>query len=398
MESTGGSGSSRPQSDDVASSVHNIEKDTDVSVNNRQAEPPPLLPSVTSSRQPDVGSCHVTGPVATAAIWAILPGRSGADFAAPTDGGRYPSTAEQSRGNYVCGEDVAQRLPYRDLVYPGSYPDPGDPPAYATTGPYYTRIGGHHLTADLPPAPHHLQSVNMTPCDPAAYQVSDEWLSGYDYSLSSADTAAYRDHAHREGSRPVHRLQPPAAAPSSGSGTTKRKRRRIITADQRRAANVRERRRMSHLNDAFDGLRKRVPTFAYEKKLSRIETLRLAVTYIRFMSDLLETLDGGTVRYDIMSASAADGAPFSAGVAASHYPVSVHCPRSSTTFELSDVDADYDDEDDDDDDDDDAATGSCSPGLSCPEDVQEPLELTNHRNSLVDSRVCSAVSNRSPAV
>lgn len=33
-----------------------------------------------------------------------------------------------------------------------------------------------------------------------------------------------------------------------------------------------------------------VPTFAYEKRLSRIETLRLAITYIGFMSELL----GGT--------------------------------------------------------------------------------------------------------
>ena len=37
---------------------------------------------------------------------------------------------------------------------------------------------------------------------------------------------------------------------------------------------------------------KKVPTFAYEKRLSRIETLRLAITYISFMGDLL-TSDGG---------------------------------------------------------------------------------------------------------
>lgn len=30
-----------------------------------------------------------------------------------------------------------------------------------------------------------------------------------------------------------------------------------------------------------------VPTFAYEKRLSRIETLRLAITYIAFMGELL---------------------------------------------------------------------------------------------------------------
>lgn len=32
---------------------------------------------------------------------------------------------------------------------------------------------------------------------------------------------------------------------------------------------------------------RQVPTFAYEKRLSRIETLRLAITYIGFMSEIL---------------------------------------------------------------------------------------------------------------
>ncbi|XP_078683706.1 uncharacterized protein LOC144917469 [Branchiostoma floridae x Branchiostoma belcheri] len=71
-------------------------------------------------------------------------------------------------------------------------------------------------------------------------------------------------------------------------GQTKPKtRRRIPTVAQRKAANVRERRRMFNLNDAFDKLRKRVPTFSYEKRLSRIETLRLAIIYIHFMKDVL---------------------------------------------------------------------------------------------------------------
>ncbi|XP_040045435.2 protein Fer3 [Gasterosteus aculeatus] len=65
------------------------------------------------------------------------------------------------------------------------------------------------------------------------------------------------------------------------------KRRRIITVVQRQAANVRERKRMFSLNEAFDELRRKVPTFAYEKRLSRIDTLRLAIVYISFMTDLL---------------------------------------------------------------------------------------------------------------
>uniref|UniRef100_A0A3B5KH87 BHLH domain-containing protein n=1 Tax=Takifugu rubripes TaxID=31033 RepID=A0A3B5KH87_TAKRU len=67
----------------------------------------------------------------------------------------------------------------------------------------------------------------------------------------------------------------------------KPRRRRLITVVQRQAANVRERKRMFSLNEAFDELRRKVPTFAYEKRLSRIDTLRLAIVYISFMTDLL---------------------------------------------------------------------------------------------------------------
>lgn len=66
------------------------------------------------------------------------------------------------------------------------------------------------------------------------------------------------------------------------------RRKRTITTVQRQAANIRERRRMFSLNEAFDELRRKVPTFAYEKRLSRIETLRLAIVYISFMTELLE--------------------------------------------------------------------------------------------------------------
>ena len=68
---------------------------------------------------------------------------------------------------------------------------------------------------------------------------------------------------------------------------SKPKRRRVINKGQRTAANQRERRRMVTLNDAFDDLKERIPTFNHEKKLSRIETLRLAIAYISFMGQLV---------------------------------------------------------------------------------------------------------------
>lgn len=83
---------------------------------------------------------------------------------------------------------------------------------------------------------------------------------------------------------------------SSGGKSGKVKRRRVQTHSQRKAANIRERRRMFHLNEAFDELRKRLPAFNYEKRLSRIETLRLAMTYISFMKDISDGNDPDDVK------------------------------------------------------------------------------------------------------
>ncbi|OWF35566.1 Protein Fer3 [Mizuhopecten yessoensis] len=66
-------------------------------------------------------------------------------------------------------------------------------------------------------------------------------------------------------------------------------------SDQRRKANIRERRRMQNLNEAFNSLRRVLPTFTYEKRLSRIETLRLAIVYVDFLTKFI----GGNTPSDI---------------------------------------------------------------------------------------------------
>jgi len=56
---------------------------------------------------------------------------------------------------------------------------------------------------------------------------------------------------------------------------------------QRQAANTRERRRMKAINDAFEGLRARVPVARDDRKLSKVDTLRLAIVYIRKLSGMI---------------------------------------------------------------------------------------------------------------
>ncbi|XP_013791904.1 pancreas transcription factor 1 subunit alpha-like, partial [Limulus polyphemus] len=58
---------------------------------------------------------------------------------------------------------------------------------------------------------------------------------------------------------------------------------------QRQTANQRERRRMQSINDAFEGLRAHIPTLPYEKRLSKVDTLRLAIGYIEFLREIVHT-------------------------------------------------------------------------------------------------------------
>ena len=50
-----------------------------------------------------------------------------------------------------------------------------------------------------------------------------------------------------------------------------------LQVEVRHAANMRERRRMQSINDAFEGLRQHIPTLPYEKRLSKVDTLKLTI-------------------------------------------------------------------------------------------------------------------------
>ncbi|XP_055935704.1 transcription factor 15-like [Argiope bruennichi] len=56
---------------------------------------------------------------------------------------------------------------------------------------------------------------------------------------------------------------------------------------QRTVANARERNRTSSVNVAFSLLRTHIPTEPKDRKLSKIETLRLAVSYIKHLANLI---------------------------------------------------------------------------------------------------------------
>ncbi|NXH22054.1 HEN1 protein, partial [Bucco capensis] len=67
-----------------------------------------------------------------------------------------------------------------------------------------------------------------------------------------------------------------------------RRRRRRATAKYRTAHATRERIRVEAFNMAFGELRKLLPTLPPDKKLSKIEILRLAICYISYLNHVLD--------------------------------------------------------------------------------------------------------------
>lgn len=87
---------------------------------------------------------------------------------------------------------------------------------------------------------------------------------------------------------------------SYGCCATTEKRRRtsrksegnVVVVKQRNAANARERDRTQSVNTAFTALRTLIPTEPVDRKLSKIETLRLASSYISHLANVLLIGDG----------------------------------------------------------------------------------------------------------
>ncbi|XP_075726862.1 myogenic-determination protein nautilus [Rhipicephalus microplus] len=78
--------------------------------------------------------------------------------------------------------------------------------------------------------------------------------------------------------------------------------RRTMAVDRRRAATLRERRRLRRVNEAFEALKRRTCANPAQR-LPKVEILRNAIEYIEGLEDLLEAADGARVANRIFEAS-----------------------------------------------------------------------------------------------
>lgn len=63
--------------------------------------------------------------------------------------------------------------------------------------------------------------------------------------------------------------------------------------------NARERRRVKMINNGYETLRHHVPAGVDNKKLSKVETLRAAVDYIKYLQDLLQSENSASKSTDL---------------------------------------------------------------------------------------------------
>ncbi|XP_064106988.1 neurogenic differentiation factor 2-like [Macrobrachium nipponense] len=116
--------------------------------------------------------------------------------------------------------------------------------------------------------------------------VRDSDTGGHDIQSRSSSARV----AKKYGLRPrnvVGRLQPGRTR----EGSSSRLRAAPLSKYRRKSANARERHRMKEINDAFETLRRILPDFCSRRaasSMTKITTLKLAVSYIRALSRILE--------------------------------------------------------------------------------------------------------------
>ncbi|CAK1588336.1 unnamed protein product [Parnassius mnemosyne] len=123
---------------------------------------------------------------------------------------------------------------------------------------------------------HSLESTSVVPVS----------LGGSPISANSSDVFLYDDSSMSDGSLYASD-QENLSTPLKRRLHKRRSRCPQQQIQQRQAANLRERRRMQSINDAFEGLRAHIPTLPYEKRLSKVDTLKLAIGYISFLGELV---------------------------------------------------------------------------------------------------------------
>ncbi|KAL4239968.1 myoblast proliferation [Mactra antiquata] len=215
---------------------------------------------------------------------------------------------EDSRDSVDCISPIG--LPTdRDIVPsyirpPYVFPDGRQHP-YFIPQFYYNRFpgfsGNEHLAATLPPGMSGLPTMPGL----SVPKLPPRNCSSQDLDMKqTTQTSNSREHESPVPSKKSFNSLPNSSSPkqqtnieddadddspdNSRDNKRNRKNYKNMTRERRVEANARERSRVHTISAAFEGLRRAVPSYSYNQKLSKLAILRIACSYINALSKLAD--------------------------------------------------------------------------------------------------------------
>ncbi|XP_064594337.1 uncharacterized protein LOC135461263 [Liolophura sinensis] len=110
----------------------------------------------------------------------------------------------------------------------------------------------------------------------------------FDHGLRGKAEDRQRLHASYPSVDESEECQDEEGSPSERGGKRPRKNYKNMTRERRIEANARERTRVHTISAAFESLRRAVPSYSYNQKLSKLAILRIACTYIMALGRLAD--------------------------------------------------------------------------------------------------------------
>ncbi|XP_059894678.1 myogenic factor 6 [Gadus macrocephalus] len=155
---------------------------------------------------------------------------------------------------------------------------------------------GHHGDPLPPPGSQHdpLRLRHSVPSAAGGTEEDEEEEDDDDDDDDDEDGEEGDGGAESSGGDEGHARAPPGLRPHCEGQclvwACKTCKRKSAPSDRRKAATLRERRRLKKINEAFDALKKKTVANP-NQRLPKVEILRSAISYIEKLQDLLQTLD-----------------------------------------------------------------------------------------------------------
>ncbi|XP_072765290.1 uncharacterized protein Net isoform X1 [Anoplolepis gracilipes] len=129
---------------------------------------------------------------------------------------------------------------------------------------------------------------NETPRVPSHPAVSGTYEKTPSYMMEHLLATSTRNHQNHQNHR-NHQNHQAASTPSKHhQGASQQRNYKNMTRERRIEANARERTRVHTISAAFDTLRRAIPAYSHNQKLSKLSVLRIACSYIMTLSKILQ--------------------------------------------------------------------------------------------------------------